>query len=118
MALDFSYSLAMAEALGESECGGVPLAIGVQTDMCTPALSRFGSAELKKELLAPSISGDAVGCIGVSEAGAGPDVASLKTKAQVSGVDYVINGSKMWITNGMQADWCCLLACVRWRSPQ
>ncbi|MDX9843152.1 MAG: acyl-CoA dehydrogenase family protein [Aquabacterium sp.] len=110
MGLDFSYSMVASEALGVANCGGVPLAIGVQTDMCTPALHRFGSDELKREYLAPAIAGDMVGCIGVSEVGGGSDVAALKTTAKSDGDDYVINGSKMWITNGMQADWCCLLA--------
>ena len=62
--LDYSYSIAMAEALGHIDCGGIPMAIGVQTDMCTPALARFGSEELKREFLAPAIAGDTVGCIG------------------------------------------------------
>jgi citronellyl-CoA dehydrogenase len=110
MGLDFSYSMVMAEALGECNAGGVPMAIGVQTDMCTPALARFGSDALRNEFLAPSIAGDMVGCVGVSETGGGSDVAALKTTARKDGSDYVINGSKMWITNGMQADWCCLLA--------
>ena len=110
MGLDFSYSMVMAEALGECNAGGVPMAIGVQTDMCTPALARFGSDELRREFLAPTIAGDMVGCIGVSETGGGSDVAALKTTAGKDGDDYIINGSKMWITNGMQADWCCLLA--------
>ena len=110
MGLDFSYSMVVAETLGAIPCGGVPMAIGVQTDMCTPALARFGSDELKREYLAPAIAGDMVGCIGVSEAGGGSDVAALKTTARTEGDDYVINGSKMWITNAMQADWCCLLA--------
>ena len=110
MGLDFSYSMVMAEALGDCNCGGVPMAIGVHTDMCTPALARFGSDELRREFLAPAIAGDMVGCIGVSEAGGGSDVAAIKTQARKDGGDYVINGSKMWITNGMQADWCCLLA--------
>jgi citronellyl-CoA dehydrogenase len=108
--LDFSYSAMMAEALGECLCGGVPMAIGVQTDMCTPALARFGSDELRREYLTPTIAGDYVGCLGVSEAGGGSDVAAVKTTARKEGKDYVINGSKMWITNGLKADWCCLLA--------
>lgn len=110
MGLDFSYSMVVAEELGAIPCGGVPMAIGVQTDMCTPALHRFGSDELKKEYLAPAIAGDMVGCIGVSEVGGGSDVAALKTSARHDGDDYVINGAKMWITNATQADWCCLLA--------
>jgi citronellyl-CoA dehydrogenase len=100
----------MAEALGVTHCGGVPMAIGVHTDMCTPALARFGSEDLKQEFLAPSIAGDVVGCLGVSEPGGGSDVAAVKTTATSDGDDYLINGTKMWITNGMQADWCCLLA--------
>jgi citronellyl-CoA dehydrogenase len=70
----------------------------------------LASDALRQEFLAPAIAGDMVGCIGVSEPGAGSDVAALKTRARKDGDDYIINGSKMWITNGMQADWCCLLA--------
>jgi citronellyl-CoA dehydrogenase len=108
--LDYSYALMMAEELGAITCGGVPMAIGVQTDMATPALARFGSDEVRREFLAPSVAGDMVACIGVSEQGAGSDVASIKTTARSDGDDYVINGGKMWITNGVQADWICLLA--------
>lgn len=107
--LDYSYSMVMAESLGHIRCGGVPMAIGVQTDMATPALARFGSDELRRQFLAPSISGDYVACIGVSEPGAGSDVAAIKTSARKDGGDYVINGAKMWITNSLQADWMCLL---------
>ena len=107
--LDYSYSLAMAEGLGRIECGGIPMAIGVQTDMCTPALARFGSEELKREFLAPAIAGDMVGCIGVSEPGAGSDVSGVKSRARKDGDDYVITGQKMWITNSLQADWMCML---------
>ncbi|CAJ0947562.1 unnamed protein product [Ranitomeya imitator] len=110
MGLDFSYSIAIAEELGNIHCGGIPMAIGVQADMATPALTRFGSDELKRRFLAPTIAGDLVACLGVSETGAGSDVASIKTKAVKKGDDYIINGGKMWITNGCQADWMCLLA--------
>ena len=110
MGLDYSYQLAFVEALGDVRCGGVPMAIGVQTDMATPALARFGSDELRREFLAPSIAGDLVCSIGVSEPGAGSDVASIKTFAKKDGDDYVITGTKMWITSGTQSDWICLLA--------
>jgi citronellyl-CoA dehydrogenase len=110
MGLDYSYALAMAEELGHIHCGSVPMAIGVQTDMATPALARYGSDALRREFLAPSISGEYVACLGVSEVGAGSDVASIKTTARRVGGDYVINGGKMWTTNGTQADWMCLLA--------
>ncbi|MFN4272569.1 MAG: acyl-CoA dehydrogenase family protein [Aliihoeflea sp.] len=110
LGLDFSYSMVVAEELGMCDCGGVPMAIGVHTDMCTPALNRFGSDELKRNFLAPSIAGDVVGCLGVSEPGGGSDVAAVKTTARPDGEDLVISGTKMWITNGLKADWCCLLA--------
>ena len=108
-ALDYSYAVAMAEALGFIHCGGIPMAIGVQTDMCTPALARFGSDELRRQFLAPAIAGDMVGCIGVSEPAAGSDVASIKSFARKDGDDYLISGQKMWITNSLQADWMCML---------
>jgi citronellyl-CoA dehydrogenase len=108
--LDFSYSMVMAEALGQCNCGGVPMAISVHADMATPALARFGSDALRREYLTPAIQGDYVACVGVSEPGAGSDVAAIRTQARAEGADYLINGSKMWITNGLQADWCCLLA--------
>jgi citronellyl-CoA dehydrogenase len=109
LGLDYSFAVVAAEELGTAHCGGVPLSIGVQTDMCTPALARFGSDALRKEFLAPSIAGDLIGSIGVSETGAGSDVAGLKTYARKDGDDYVITGSKMWITNGIQGDWMCTL---------
>ena len=110
MGLDYSYGLIVAEEIGGATCGGVPLSIGVQTDMATPALARFGSDELKRDYLAPAIAGDMVASIAVSEPHAGSDVANIKTNAKKDGDDYVINGTKMWITNSPSADWFCLLA--------
>jgi citronellyl-CoA dehydrogenase len=108
--LDYSYELVAAEELGGALCGGVPMGIGVQTNMATPALARFGSDALREEFLQPSIAGDMVACIGVSETSAGSDVANTKTQARKDGDDYIVNGSKMWITNSTQADYICLLA--------
>jgi citronellyl-CoA dehydrogenase len=108
--LDWSYAMVMAESLGHIRCGAVPMAIGLQTDMATPALARFGSHEIKQQFLAPSISGEYVACLGVSEVGGGSDVAAIRTSARKDGGDYVINGGKMWTTSGTQADWMCLLA--------
>jgi citronellyl-CoA dehydrogenase len=110
MGLDYSYALAAAEELGSATCGSIPMAVGVQTDMATPALARWGSDELRREFLAPAISGDQVAAIAVSEVSGGSDVAAIKTVAVKDGSDYVINGSKMWITNAAQADWFCVLA--------
>ncbi len=110
MGLDYSYQSVFNEATNHINCGGVPMAIGAQTDMATPALARFGSDEVRRNFLSPSISGDYVACIGVSEPSAGSDVAAIKTTARRDGDDYVISGGKMWITSGTQADWMCMLA--------
>jgi citronellyl-CoA dehydrogenase len=110
LGLDYSYEIAFCEALGACRSGSVTMAIGVQTDMATPALALHGSDALREEFLKPSITGDYVACLGVSEVGAGSDVASIKTRARPDGGDYVIDGGKMWTTNGAQADWICLLA--------
>ncbi len=110
MGLDYSYQIAFSEQLGLINSGGVSMGIGVQTDMATPALAKFGSDELRREFLTPAIAGDAVFSIAVSEPHAGSDVAAIKTTARKDGDDYVINGSKMWITNSTQADFFCLLA--------
>jgi citronellyl-CoA dehydrogenase len=109
MGLDYSYQMVATEELGTCRGGAIPMALGVQTDMATPALARWGSDALRKEFLAPAISGDMVAAIAVSEASGGSDVAAIKTTARKDGDDYVINGSKMWITNAAQADWLCLL---------
>ncbi|MBB3168129.1 acyl-CoA dehydrogenase family protein [Simiduia aestuariiviva] len=110
LGLDFSYELILAEELGGAHCGGVPLAIGVQTSMATPALAQYGSDELKQEFLTPAIEGKLIAAIAVSEPGAGSDVANIKTRARKDGDDYIIDGAKMWITNAHQADFYCVLA--------
>lgn len=104
MGLDYTYQLAAVEALGDINCAAIPMAIGVQTDMATPALARYGSENLCEEFLRPAIAGEKVACIGVSEPSAGSDVANIKTTAKKDGDDYIINGGKMWITNSWQAD--------------
>jgi len=109
LGLDYSFAVAFAEAVGEINCGGLPSSIGVQTDMATPALAEHGSDSLRREFLAPAIAGDLLACIGVSEPGAGSDVSQIRTTARKHGDDYIINGSKLWITNGVQADWMCML---------
>jgi citronellyl-CoA dehydrogenase len=107
---DHSYTMVLAEELGRADCGGVPMAIAVQASMATPALARFGTPELKERYLAPALRGEMVCAIAVSEPDAGSDVAGIRTRARRDGEDWVITGRKMWITNGTQADWLCLLA--------
>jgi len=106
---DHTFTLVLAEELGRADCAGVPLGIAVQVAMATPALHRFGSEELKQRYLVPAIRGEQVCSIAVSEPGAGSDVAGIRTRAVRDGDEWVINGRKMWITNGTQADWLCLL---------
>jgi citronellyl-CoA dehydrogenase len=106
---DHSYTVILGEELGRAHGNSVPMAVGVQTDMATPALHRFGSEELKQRYLAPAIRGEAVAAIAVTEPDAGSDVAGIRTRAERDGDDWVISGSKLYITNGTQADWLCLL---------
>lgn len=107
---DIWFTIVLHEEISKTPMGGVPMAIAVQTDMCTPALAQYGSDYLKETYLAPAIRGEMVGAIAVTEPDAGSDVAGIRTRAERDGDDYVINGSKIYITNGTQADWICLLA--------
>jgi citronellyl-CoA dehydrogenase len=110
MNADHSFTVIAGEELGRVDCGGVPMAIAVQMSMATPALARYGSEELKQQYLVPAVRGEMVASIAVTEADAGSDVAGLRTRAVRDGDEWVINGSKLYITNGTQADWLCLLA--------
>ncbi len=109
MAADHSFTVVAGEELGRLDCGGVPMAIAVQMAMATPALARYGSEDLKQRYLAPAIRGESVASVAVTEPDAGSDVAGIRTSAERDGDEWVINGSKLYITNGTQADWLCLL---------
>lgn len=116
--LPYSFTVALYEELSRTvNAGGVVSGIAVQTDMATPALANFGSDALRQQFLAPTLAGDFVACVGISEATGGSDVSALETSAKRDGDDLVINGEKMWITNGLQADWMCLLANTSQGSP-
>ncbi len=108
--LDYWYELVLLEECAHIHCGGVPMAIAVQTNMATPAIAEFGSEYLKETYLRAAIKGEMVGAIAVTEPDAGSDVAALKTFARKVGDAYVLNGSKTYITNGTQADFLTLLA--------
>ena len=110
MGADHSFTVVAGEEMGRISCGGIPMAMAVQMSMATPALARYGSDELKEKYLAPSIRGELVASIAVTEPDAGSDVAGIRTRAVRDGDEWVINGSKLYITNGTQADWLCLLA--------
>ncbi len=108
--LGLEYDPAYGGEGADIDCGGVPMGIAVQMAMATPSLHRYGSHELKERFLAPAIRGEVVCSIAVTEPDAGSDVAGLRTRAARDGDEWVINGSKLYITNGAQADWICLLA--------
>lgn len=106
---DQLFTLILGEEIGRANHGAIGMALGVQVDMATPSLARYGSDELKETYLRPALAGEAVASIAVSEPDAGSDVANIRTKAIRDGDEWVISGSKMWITNALQADWLCLL---------
>lgn len=107
--LDYWFTVVRTEEYVRSRCAGVNMALLVQSDMATPIIHDMGSEELKQEFLVPAIKGDKIAALGVSEPGAGSDVAGLRTTARKDGDDYVINGSKTFITNGTRADFVTLL---------
>ncbi len=107
--VDHSFTVVFAEELGRMGFGALAMAITVETDMATPSLHRFGSDDLKRRFLAPTLRGELVASVAVTEPDAGSDVANIRTRAVRDGDEWIINGSKLYITNGAQADWLCLL---------
>lgn len=108
--LDWSFTAVMFEEIARCDNAGVAMGISVHTDMATPSLHQFGSDELRRRYLVPAIKGEMVSAVAVTEPDAGSDVASIKTRAVRDGDTWVINGSKIYITNAATADWLCLLA--------
>ena len=108
--LDWSYSAVLFEEMSRCDNAGVCMGVSAHTDMATPSLHQFGSDDLRERYLVPAIRGEMVGAIAVTEPDAGSDVAGIKTRAVRDGDHWVINGSKMYITNSATADFLCLLA--------
>jgi citronellyl-CoA dehydrogenase len=108
--LDYSYTTVLFEEMARADNAGVTMGVSVHTDMATPSLHEFGTDELKAQYLAPAIAGEMVSAVAVTEPDAGSDVAGIKTRAVRDGDEWVINGSKIYITNAATADWLCLLA--------
>jgi alkylation response protein AidB-like acyl-CoA dehydrogenase len=106
---DYFYSLIRAECMSYSGSGGTNMGFAVQTDMVLPPVHLLGTEEQKQRYLVPGIKGERIGCLGITEPGAGSDVAGIRTTAIRDGDDYVINGSKTFITNGPRADFCVLV---------
>jgi citronellyl-CoA dehydrogenase len=107
---DYWFSVAKAEEFPRGGSGGVSMALLVQSDMATPVIGDLGTPEQIDEFLKPALSGDKIASLGVSEPGAGSDVAGIRTYARRDGDDYVLNGQKTFITNGARADFVTLLA--------
>src|SRR2546421_268 len=106
---DYFSGLVLGEEIGYGNSGGLTMGIAVHTDMANPPILAFGTEEQKQRYLVPAIKGEKISCLGITEPDAGSDVAGIKTRAVRDGDDWVINGSKLYITNGVQADWLCLL---------
>jgi alkylation response protein AidB-like acyl-CoA dehydrogenase len=106
---DYFASLVLAEEMVHANCGGLAMGIAVQTDMATPPIHLFGTEEQKQRYLVPAIAGEKIACLGITEPDAGSDVAGIKTRAVRDGDEYVINGSKTYITNGHRADFIVLV---------
>jgi len=107
--LDYWYTVVLCEELVRSRCAGLNMALMVQSDMATPIIADLGTPEQKAEFLAPAIRGERIAALGVSEPGAGSDVVGIRTTARKDGDDYVIDGSKTFITNGTRADFVTLI---------
>ena len=107
---DYMASIVLAEEMVHARSGGLAMGIAVHTDMATPPVNIFGSAEQKERYLVPAIRGEKIACLGITEPDAGSDVAGIKTTAIRDGDEYVINGSKTYITNGHRADFIVLVA--------
>ena len=101
---DYWYVVVLAEELVHSRNSGVNMALLVQSQIATPIINEIGTDEQKKEFLAPALAGEKIAALGISEPDVGSDVANLKTTARRVGDEYVVNGAKMWITNGTRAD--------------
>jgi alkylation response protein AidB-like acyl-CoA dehydrogenase len=101
---DYFSNLVLAEELSHSGSGGLCMGIAVHTDMATPPILQFGTEEQKQAYLVPAIRGERISCLGITEPDAGSDVSGIRTTAVRDGDDYVINGSKTYITNGHRAD--------------
>jgi alkylation response protein AidB-like acyl-CoA dehydrogenase len=100
---DYYSSLVLAEELAHAHCGGLAMGVAVQTDMALPPILAFGTEAQKQQWAVPAIRGQAILCLGITEPDAGSDVAGIKTRAVRDGDEYVINGSKTYITNGHRA---------------
>jgi alkylation response protein AidB-like acyl-CoA dehydrogenase len=107
---DYFTAVVLSEEMARAHCGGLGMAVAVQSEMATPPVHRFGTEEQKRRFLVPAISGEAIASIAMTEPDAGSDLASMKTVAKRYGGEYVLNGRKIFITNGARCQWCLVVA--------
>jgi len=107
---DYFSAVVLSEEMARAHCGGLAMAVAVQTEMATPPVFKFGDDAQKRRFLTPAIRGDAIAAIAMTEPDAGSDLAGMKTTARRYGDEYVINGRKIFITNGARCQWCLVVA--------
>ena len=106
---DWGHAIVLAEEMARCGSGGVGMALAVQNEMATPPILKFGTEDQKDRYLVPAIRGERIACLGISEPNAGSDVANIETVAVRDGPEWVINGRKIFITNGVRADFITLV---------
>ena len=106
---DYLYSVIRTEEMTHSASGGFNMGLGVHTDMVLPTILKFGTEEQKQQYIGQGVAGQIIGCLGITEPNTGSDVQGIRTWAKRDGDDYIINGSKLYITNGVRADFCLLV---------
>src|SRR3981189_260520 len=102
---DYFSAIVLSEEMAKAGAGGLGMAVAVQTEMATPPVFKFGTDEQKRKWLAPAIRGEQIAAIAITEPDAGSDVAGIKTVARREGDHYVVNGRKIFITNGARCHW-------------
>lgn len=107
---DYLSGLVFKEEMARCGTGGLSMAVAVQTDMATPPILKFGTSQQQETYLRPAIAGTSIACLGITEPEAGSDVANIQTRARREGSDWVITGRKIFITNGVRAHFCTLVA--------
>ena len=110
---DYLCGVVLAEEMMHSLSGGLAMAVGVQTDMVCALLHKVGSESIKERFLKPALLGDKIGCLCITEPDAGSDVASIRTAYVRDGNDYILNGQKTFITNGVRADFAIIVSRAR-----
>ncbi len=103
-------AMVLAEEMARCGSGGVGMAISVHTEMATPPILKFGTEEQRQRYLVPAIRGERIAALGITEPDTGSDVASVRTRAVQHGGGWRINGSKLYITNGVRCDFILLVA--------